>query len=243
MFYKSVMQSRFDFGRSDLDRWRRKLALLLADIELRPARRPASELVKAMISSRTRDADSLAAYERIVRWFGSPKRLACAQPAEIEPVIAGVTYPAIKAQWIASALSIIGRERPDFRLDFLGTLPLPDALAYLERLPGVRRKVSASVLNASTLRRPVFIVDTHVLRVLSRLHYVRPEAGYLEASEAVTADVPHWSAEALLLFHVATKRLGQRHCHHDMPDCRNCPLADECPGFRRFVTIGPKASI
>lgn len=224
------MQTRFDFGGSDLERWRQKLAPLLVDVTLRPPRRPTSELIKAMISGRTLDADSLAAYENIVRWFQSPRQLAKATAVEIEPVIAGVNHPTIKADWLSRALQAIGRDRPDYRLEFLGGVPLADALAYLEKLPGVGRKVAASVLNASTLRRPVFIVDTHVLRVLRRLHYVRSVADHPEASEAVTADLPHWSGKELLLFHIAMKRLGQRHCHHRVPDCRGCPLGGECPG-------------
>lgn len=224
------MQARFDFAVSDLSRWWQMLAPSVAEVRLRPPRRPMSELIKAMISGRTLDADSLAAYNAIVRRFASLRRLARAAPAEIEAVIAGVNHAPIKADWIARTLRIIGRDRPDYRLEFLGAVPLDDALAYLEHLPGVGRKVAASVLNASTLRRPVFIVDTHVLRVLRRLHYVRPIADYREASEAVTADLRGWSGEELLLLHIAMKRLGQRHCHHRAPDCRACPLRGQCPG-------------
>lgn len=224
------MQARFDFAISDLGRWRGMLAPLLADVRLRPPRRPMSELIKALISGRTVDADSLAAFDAIGRRFVSVRRLAHATPDEIEAVIAGVNHASIKADWMARTLRIIGRDRPDYRLEFLGGVPLVDALAYLEYLPGVGRKVAASVLNASTLRRPVFIVDTHVRRVLRRLRYVRRNADYCEASEAVTADLRDWSGEDLLLLHIAMKRLGQRHCHEHAPDCRACPLRRDCPG-------------
>ena len=120
------------------------------------------------------------------------------------------------------------RERPDFELDFLGALPLEDALAWLERLPGVGRRVAASTLNASTLGRPVLIVDSHVLRVLRRLGFVGPAAEALAASEAVTAAMPHWSGDDFLAFHIAAKRLGQTLCRPEAPACTRCPLRRDC---------------
>jgi endonuclease-3 len=80
------------------------------------------------------------------------------------------------------------------------------------------------------LDRPVLIVDSHVLRVLTRLGHVAPGAEARAASETVTAAMPDWRGEDFLRFHVAVKRLGQRACHHDVPDCAACPLALDCPG-------------
>ncbi|WP_442680382.1 endonuclease III domain-containing protein [Sphingomonas sp. ASY06-1R] len=118
---------------------------------------------------------------------------------------------------------------PHLHLDFLGEVPLKDALAWLEQLPGVARKVSAATLNGSTLRRPVFIVDTHVQRVLQRLGFVGAHADIQAVSEQVTAGAPDWSGDDFLAFHVATKRLGQRVCRPEAPDCAHCPLAFDCP--------------
>ena len=103
----------------------------------------------------------------------------------------------------------------------------------LECLPGVARKVSASTLNASTLRRPVMIVDTHVLRVLQRLGFVPMTADYRAGSEAVAAAMPNWTGDDFLGFHIALKHLGQTVCRWDIPDCAVCPLVADCPVGRR----------
>jgi endonuclease-3 len=216
------------FGRSDLEHWRTGLARLGTALPPR-RRKPVGQLVKSLISGRTRDPVSLAAYHRLRDRFGSARAIAAAPVPLIGETIAEVTFAEAKAKWLASALRRIGRERPDFDLDFLGALPLDDALAWLERLPGVGRKVAASTLNASTLGRPVFIVDSHVLRVLRRLGFVDTNAEALAGSAAVTAAMPHWSGDDFLAFHIAAKRLGQFACHPETPACMRCPLRRDCP--------------
>lgn len=223
------MQQRFDFACADLDRWRDALRPLLDTIAPLPRRSPIGALVKSLISGRTRDAVSLAAYERLCRRFPSPAELARAPVARIRHAIADVTFAEAKAQWLTDTMRQIARERPDFDLDFLGTIPLDAALAWLERLPGVARKVAAATLNGSRLNRPVFIVDTHVLRVMLRLGFVGPGADMQAASEQVTAGAPNWGGDGFLLFHIGTKRVGQLFCRPDIPHCVHCPLAFDCP--------------
>lgn len=202
------MQPAFDFARSDLSGWLRQLKAAGGDPLPVPRRTPLGQLIKSMLSARTRDAVSKAAYDTLVARYPSPQLLARASAAAIERVVAPVTFAEDKAANVAAALARIGRERPDFDLAFLAERPLVAALAWLERLPGVARKVSASCLNASTLAMPVMIVDTHVLRALQRLRFVGPAADFLAASKAVTAAMPDWSGDDFLAFHILVKRLG-----------------------------------
>jgi endonuclease-3 len=225
------MQPLFAFcGSDEIVRWRSALAPLLVAEAIPPRRKPIGALVKSLISGRTRDADSLRAYHRLCDRFGSPGRIAEAGPQAIAETIFDVAFAEAKAEWLAGALRRIAGERRGFGLDFLGAMPMTEALAWLERLPGVGRKVSAATLNASTLDRPVMIVDSHVLRVLQRLGFVGAAADARAASEAVTAAMADWSGEQFLHFHVVAKRLGQRACHAALPGCGACPLARECPG-------------
>lgn len=228
MFYTGPMQQAFAFGVSDIARWRDALSGVYDGRPPLRRRTALGQLIKSMLSGRTRDAVSLAAYDALVARYPDPRRLASASPAVIEAIVEPVTFASDKAAHLAAALALIGRERPDFDLSFLGDRPLADALAWLERLPGVGRKVSASALNASTLARPVFIVDTHVLRVLQRLGFVARAADYRAASEAVTAAMPRWSGDDFLSLHIVMKRLGQTICRWDRPDCGRCPLAGDC---------------
>lgn len=225
------MQRAFEFGLADVARWNATLGCVDAAPPVR-RRTALGQLIKSMLSGRTRDAVSTEAYDKLVARYREPRLLACASPIAIEAVVAPVNFAQDKAVNIAAALALIGRERPDFDLSFLAERPLANALAWLERLPGVARKVSASTLNAGTLALPVMIVDTHVLRVLQRLGFVARTADYRAASEAVTAAMPDWSGDNFLLFHIAMKRLGQTICRWDLPECGRCPLAADCPMAR-----------
>ena len=238
LFYATAMQQTFGFRTGELERWFAALGCADAAPPVRP-RSALGQLIKSMLSGRTRDAVSKAAYDALIARYPKPPLLAGASAAAIETVVAPVTFAADKAVYIAAALATIGRERPDFDLEFLATLPLDDALGWLERLPGVARKVSASALNAGTPAMPVLIVDTHVLRVLQRLGFVAPTADYRAASEAATAAMPGWSGDDFLLFHVALKRLGQNVCRWDAPLCGRCPLAGDCPTARRGPSTPP----
>ncbi len=229
------MQLGFGFGADEVIRWRQKLG----PITLPHARRaPVGQLVKSLISAKTYDAVSLAAYRRLAARFGSVAQLARAEPTEVASVIDDVTFAQTKAAYLIAALRIIDRKDRGFALTHLGRRSLRDALTWLERLPGVGRKVSASALNASTLARPVFIVDTHVLRVLRRMGFVLRTADYRAASEAVTVHQPDWSGADFLWFHVALKRLGQTICCWDTPLCAQCPLGTLCKTGRSMLGQG-----
>ena len=65
-------------------------------------------------------------------------------------------------------------------------MPRVDAIAWLERLPGVGRKTAACVLLFS-FDRPELPVDTHVYRVSSRLELIRPKASFEEAHDVLLA--------------------------------------------------------
>lgn len=220
------MQQLFTFAVPALDEVRARLG----PVAVPAARRtPAGQLVKSLISARTRDAVSIAAYRRLGERFGAAAALARADPREVARVIADVTFAEDKAARLVAALAVVGASEGGFAMEHLATRPLAEALAWLERLPGVGRKVSAATLNASTLGRPVMIVDGHVLRVLARLGAVRGASDGCEASEVVTAAAPHWSGDDFLGFHMALKRLGQEVCRSDGPECARCPLAEACP--------------
>jgi endonuclease III len=223
------MQTGFGFsGHDDIARWHGMLAPVRAAAEPLSLRPPIGALVKSMISGRTKDAVSLAAYDRLVAAFGTPGRVLAAGRDGVLRCIGGVTHAEEKAGYVVGALGRIAAERKGFDLSFLATPPIGEALGWLERLPGVGRKVAAATLNASALRRPVLIVDSHVLRVLQRLGFVDRHAEARVASEAVTAAMTEWSGGDFLDFHIATKKLGQAFCRLEVPDCAGCPLRSDC---------------
>jgi len=139
-----------------------------------------------------------------------------------------VTYAEDKARNLVATLQRIGLERPDYDLSFLSSWPVYQALAWLERLPGVGPKVAAATLNASTLRRRIFIVDTHVHRVLVRFGFIGRNATAEDGRNAVTAAASSLDADALLELFAQMKRLGQIFCRAGHPNCSACPLRARC---------------
>lgn len=228
------MQSGFGFcGHDDIERWQRALEPMRALAGPLPRRSPIGALVKSMISGRTKDAISLAAYDRLVATFPTPARVLAAGPSEVLRCIGAVTHAEDKAGYVIGALTRIAAERRGFDLGFLAEQPLDDALAWLERLPGVGSKVAAATLNGSTLDRPVLIVDGHVQRVLQRLGLIRRNADARHASEKVTQAMTEWQGGDFLDFHIGTKKLGQTLCRADRTECARCPLRHHCRSASR----------
>lgn len=222
------MQELFDFTAGDLAFIRRSLTRAFGRLTRFERRDPVWRMTRSLIGCRTQDEVAEPALARLMARWPHPRLLAAAPAAQVERVIGDVTYAEDKSVNLVAALGWIGRERPDYDLSFLCALPVHEALAWLERLPGVGPKVAAATLNASTLRMPVFIVDCHVHRVLVRFGFIARRATAKQARDVVTAAATSLGAEDLLELFVQMKRLGQEFCHHFRTDCAACPLAARC---------------
>lgn len=190
---------------------------------------PVGELARSLVGSRTYDHDSKRAFSSLVERYPNWSDVAEADPREIEAAINPATFPDVKARQLKSSLAAVRRTRPDFDLAFLGARPVPSALTWLEQLEGVGRKIAASVLNFSTLNRPAFVVDAHVLRVLIRLGFVGKNANTYEAYDFVMRATPGWRAADYAEFHLLLKLLGQHVCRDRRPLCQHCPFRQGCP--------------
>lgn len=223
------MQMTLDFGATEDMEWvRDQLRFFFGRPGAILMLTPIGQLVKSSISGRTRDEVSLGAYRRLANFYREWPDMGCATAAEIESIIGDVTFPDIKARRLCGALCAIAVFRPDFDLAFLGSRSVVSALEWLEQLPGVGRKVSASTLNFSTLQMPAFVVDTHILRILRRFGFVRSNADTREAYDRTMAMLHGWSAADLVELHILMKRLGQNICRADHAFCQRCPISRRC---------------
>jgi len=222
------MQESFGFLDTDLAFVRQALTRAYGRLSDFERRDPVWRMTRSLIGCRTRDEVAEPALERLMKRWPHPRLLAAATPAEVEQVIGDVTFAEDKAPNLVAALRRIGRERPDYDLSFLSFQPVYDALAWLERLPGVGPKVAAATLNASTLRMPVFIVDCHVHRVLIRFGLIGRRATARQGRDAITAAAASLTADDLLELFVQMKALGQDRCHHASTDCIACALTSRC---------------
>ena len=214
---------------------------ILAEIHRRLGRRfgpqgpwllldPVSQLVMGMLGIRTRGEVSETAFEALLMRYGRWEAVRDAAVAEIRGIIAEVTYPEVQAPRLKAALQAVTASDGRLKLDHLGSLRVDHALTWLERLPGIGRKVAAATLNFSTFRKAALVIDTHHLRVLQRLRLVDRDADGAEAYDRLMPVLPaDWTAADLDEHHQLMKALGQNICRHAYPSCRRCPLNDLCP--------------
>jgi endonuclease III len=222
------MQAAFDFAGDDIRFMGRALDRHFDPLPVGQPLAPIWRLVRSLIGARTYDTAADPAFERLRRHWPTPAALAAASPVAVERVLGPhVSFPADKAAHLTSALRQIGAERGSHDLGFLRQWSVDRALAWLERLPGVGPKVAAATLNASTLRMPVFIVDSHVHRVLLRFGFIGPRATPRDGRDAVTA-AADLDARGFLALFVGLKRLGQTLCRPFEARCADCPLCVRC---------------
>ncbi len=191
---------------------------------------PMSELVSSLLSHRTRNADSGAAFKALRARFPEWADVAAAPVAEVEAAITRVTWPEQKAPRIQAILRAVQAERGALSLDFLAEMEVVEARAWLERLPGVGPKTSAAVLSFSVLRRAALPVDSHHHRVAARTGLIPSGLAVGPSHQVLAAQLPpEWDAQQVYDNHEVLMLHGQRCCFHRSPACGRCPLLDLCP--------------
>jgi endonuclease III len=191
---------------------------------------PLSELVSSLLSHRTKNADSGRAFANLRQQFMSWEAVRDAPTDEVQAAIQGVTWPEQKAPRIQAILKEITAQRGELSLDFLETMPVEEARAWLETLSGVGPKTSAAVLAFSRLRRAALPVDSHHHRVAVRLGLIPASTGVGASHALLEAQLPSdWNAQQVYDNHEVMMLHGQRCCYFHRPACERCVLLDVCP--------------
>ena len=194
---------------------------------------PLSELVSALLSHRTKNAESHRAYQELTAIFPDWAAVRDAPTEAVQHAIRACTWPEQKAPRIQAVLREIsqrcGTDAP-CSLDFLAELPVPEARAWLESISGVGPKTSAATLLFSTLRIPAMPVDSHHHRVAQRLGLIGPKMGEGPAHKLLEALLPPgWDAQQVYDHHEAFMFHGQKCCYFSGPACGRCVVLDQCP--------------
>lgn len=199
-----------------------------------PHHAPLDELVLTVLSQNTNDRNRDVAYARLRERFPDWGAVARAPAAEVEEAIRPGGISKVKSRRIQAMLATIEREKigraaGTLDLEPLARAPREEAIAFLERLPGVGRKTAACVL-LFAFDRPELPVDTHVYRVASRLALIRPGASFEEAHDTLLELTDPADVYEL---HVNMIRHGRRICTAHNPRCEECPLLRVCPYGRQ----------
>ena len=194
---------------------------------------PMSMLVDIILSHRTRDEQTAAAYANLLKRFGSWEAVRDAPTSEVQATIANVNWPEVKAPRLQTIMREITEERGGLNLDFLCELPVEESAAWLNRFDGVGPKTTACVLLFSC-QQPLLPVDVHVHRVSGRLGLIGKKVSADNAHNLLQALLPN-NARAIYDFHKALLRHGQRVCVYEHPRCSKCVLTDLCDYYNTVV--------
>jgi endonuclease-3 len=185
---------------------------------------PLDELIATILSQNTNDRNSSEAYRRLKERFPRWEDALAAPVRSIAAAIRVSGLANIKSRRIKQILRQIHRERGELSLDFLHDTPMEEARQYLERFKGVGQKTIACVL-LFACGKPVFPVDTHVLRVSKRLWLVPGNATAEKAHVLLQEVVPD---DLMYSFHVLLILHGRRTCHARNPECGRCVIQRFC---------------
>jgi endonuclease-3 len=200
---------------------------------------PEWSLVQGLIGSRMPSEVSSAVATRVLAEYGSWDAVAALPFDKLAKALRGVRFPNQSAKRVHDVLGAIIERVGKVDLTCLETMDTPEALAWLEALPGAGRKIAAQVVNTTTLKRPALVLDTHHLRILARLGLIAEGADTAKAYDAIMPALPHdWDAETIDEHHQLMKELGREICTPKDPDCPECPALSLCPtGQARVKTL------
>jgi endonuclease-3 related protein len=112
-------------------------------------------------------------------------------------------------------------DRFDSRLDALFDLPTETLREELIALSGIGPETADSILLYAA-GRPVFVIDTYTIRILSRHELLPEETSYAEAQQWVTDNLPE-DIQLFNEFHALLVNVGKDFCR-PRPKCSGCPL-------------------
>ncbi|HEU5157408.1 MAG TPA: endonuclease III [Streptosporangiaceae bacterium] len=183
------------------------------------------ELVATVLSQATSDVNSERAFAELKERFPSWEQVAEAPWQDIADAIRSGGIADQKAQRIQRILRAIEERESKIDLDRLNELDDQKVEDYLTSLPGVGPKTAACVLVFS-MGRAAFPIDTHVLRVATRLGWIPPKTTADKAHRLLAPRVP---AEIRYDLHIAFITHGRTVCKAQRPRCDACVLLDLCP--------------
>ncbi len=190
---------------------------------------PVSELVTTLLSHSTTDANQERAFRTLRARFPRWDDVRRAPVAEVEEAVRVAGLANQKAPRVQAALDAVADDPRGDDLEWLGGVPLGEAMAFLTSLDGVGPKTAACVM-CFAFDAHVVPADTHVHRIALRTHVVPPRASATAAQERLSRWTPPGAAFAT---HMRLIAHGRTICTARAPRCGACALLDLCPTGRR----------
>jgi len=171
--------------------------------------------IATILSAQTTDVGVNKATPALFKAFPTPKALASASLAEIEPLIRTTGFYRAKAKNIQGAARVLAEK---FHCK------VPQTIEELTQLPGVARKTANVVLGSWFRIAAGVVVDTHVLRLSRRLELTKatdPKKVEQDLMKIIPQD--RWIQFSHELIHH-----GRQICIARKPRCVDCTLEKLC---------------
>lgn len=203
------------------------------DLPWRHDHDPYRILVSEIMLQQTQVSRVLELYPRFLKRFPTFRSLAQARPSSVIRAWRGMGYNN-RALRLQQTAKIITR-------DHAGSFP--KTIVQLQELPGIGR-YTAHALACFILEKPVAVVDTNIVRVLSRL--------FPKSIPVLSSGKPFlqnaWIVAGKILprnhayrWNQALMDLGAMLCTASNPRCDHCPVVRHCPSsFRVQRRVLPK---
>ena len=175
---------------------------------------PFKILIGTILSSRTRDENTIKVVKTLFKRFRNAKELAEGNIEEVKQIIHSIGFYNVKAKRIIEVSQLIVKR-------FDGKVP--NSIEKLLELPGVGRKTANCVL-VYGFNIPAIPVDIHVHRISNRIGLVNtktPEKTEIELSSII--DRRYW-----LKLNNTFVMYGQNVCLPVTPNCKLCKLKKIC---------------
>lgn len=185
---------------------------------------PLDELIYIMLTVMT-EFGVEGVFTNLQRRFPTWAHVLMARESSLVAVLRPAGLSEQRAKRIRLLLREVRRREGSVHLNRLRTMDDAYVEQYLTTLPGVGKKVARCVMLYS-LRRDVFPVDAHILRVLQRFGLANHRLSLQDAQDVLQRQVPAFLRYNL---HINLVVHGRTICRARAPKCAVCVLAERCP--------------
>ncbi len=192
---------------------------------------PVDELVSTILSQSTTDTNRDRGFNALKSHFADWESVRDAPLPEVIDLIRPAGLGNQKGPRIQNALQYITEQRGEITLDFLQTMSVDEAKAWLTVIKGIGPKTAAIIL-LFALNMPAFPVDTHVHRVTKRLGLIDQKTSADRAHDLLEAIVP---PDEFYPAHLNFIRHGREICRARQPLCEQCPLTFDCRYYQQVT--------
>lgn len=190
---------------------------------------PVDELVSTILSQNTSDTNRDKGFYALKGHFPDWESVRDAPVEEVIRLIRPAGLSQQKGPRIQAALRYVSDAQGAITLDFLQSMAIEDAKAWLTAINGIGPKTAAIIL-LFAFNMPAFPVDTHVHRVTQRLGLIDEKTSADAAHDILETIIP---ADEFYVAHLNIIRHGREVCKARSPLCQLCPLTEDCRYYQQ----------